>query len=512
HDGNQLRVRTGHLSWWAAPDLKIHFLRPLTSLAFAADDTLFGADPLPYHLVSLAWYLALLLAAAALFRGFLPPAAATLALAIFGLSAAHVEAYAWISARHVVLAGAFAAAALALRPNHRWLATLVFAIGLTASEASLAVVPLFLGFELATPRPLRARLLACLPVLALALAYLVVYSTVGAGTRGSGGYHDPAADPLGFLVLAALRIPLFLGTAALGIPAELAHIVAEAKLAILGLAATAFVVLAIRLTRPSPSPDPHPSQPSTHALLWIASGGIAATALGAAGFPAGRMLVLPDLAFAPILGLILYRGLTARWPGRVLAALLAIVHLVIAPLATLKTVHKLGARAHATDTIAARATELAPPSGRVFLVAASDPMVFLYPRGIVADRSPGAIRCWSVLSAAHSAHRFTRTGRKTFTLEPLDRPLLDDSFDRLFRSPDRPFTIGDTIEQCGASIRVATVVNGLPTRLDITLRRALEDPELGWLTWRDHHLEPFVPPAIGTSIDLPWSAGPSGVL
>jgi len=517
-DGNQLRIRTGHLAWWAAPDLKIHFLRPLTSLAFAADDALFDAHPLPGHLVSLAWYLALLLAAAALFRGLLPPAAATLALAIFGLSAAHVEAYAWLSARHVVLAGAFGAAALALRPDHRRLAVLLFAIGLTASEASLAVAPLWIGFELATSRPWRARVLACLPIVALAVVYLIVYAALGVGTRGSGGYHDPAADPLGFVALAAIRIPLFLGTAALGIPAELAHVVAEAKLAVLGLAGAGFVVLALWLTRrapgslATPAADARPGEPSLRALAWIASGGIAATALGAAGFPAGRMLVLPDLAFAPVLGLILSRGLSARWPGRVLAALLAVVHLVLAPLATLRTVHKLAVRAHATDAIAARVAELAPPSGRVFLVAASDPMVFLYPRGILADQLPGAIRCWSVLSAARAGHRFTRTGRKTFTLEPIDHALLEGSFDRLYRSPDRPFAVGDTIEQCGASIRVAAVRQGRPTRLEISLRRALEDPELGWITWQHHQLERFVPPAVGASVELPWSSGPSGVL
>jgi hypothetical protein len=521
-DGNQLRIRTGHLPWWAAADLEIHFLRPLTSLAFVADDAVFGASPLGYHLVSLAWYLALLLAAAAVFRGLLPAPAATLALALFGLSAAHVEAYAWISARHVVLAGAFGAAALALRPTRhgRWLGPLVFAVGLGASEATLAVVPLWIGFELATPRPWRARLLACLPVLVLALAYLALYAVLGAGTRGSGGYHDPASDPLGFLALAALRIPLFLGTAALGIPAELAHVVAEWKLAVLGLAATAFVALGLRLTRP-PSPpgaapsEPRPSdprEPTVRALAWIACGGIGATALGAAGFPAGRMLVLPDLAFAAILGVVLSRGLGARWPGRLLAAVLAIVHLLVAPLATLHTVHKLADRAHATHAIATRAAELAPASGRVFLVAASDPMVFLYPRGILADQAPGAIRCWSVLSAAHASHRFTRTGRKTFTLEPIDHALLDGSFDRLFRSPDRPFAVGDTVEQCGASIRVAAVRDGRPTRLEISLRRALEDPELGWLTWQAHHLERFIPPAIGASIEIPWSSGPSGVL
>jgi hypothetical protein len=224
------------------------------------------------------------------------------------------------------------------------------------------------------------------------------------------------------------------------------------------------------------------------------------------------MLVLPDLAFAAVLGAVLWRGLAARGAGRVIAALLAAVHLILAPLATLRAVGKLARRARATEAIAARAVELAPPSGRLFVVAASDPMVFLYPRGIAADVAPGAIRCWSVLSAARAGHRFTRTGARSFTLDALDRTLLDGTFDRLFRAADRPFAVGDSVEQCGATIRVAAVRDGRPARLEVSLRRRLEDPELGWATWQDHRLVRFVPPAVGTTVELPWSSGPSGVL
>ncbi|HEX3482500.1 MAG TPA: hypothetical protein VHT91_46110 [Kofleriaceae bacterium] len=524
--GNQLRIRTGRLPWWAAPDLRIHFLRPLTGLAFAADDRLFGGDPLGYHLVSLAWYAALLIAAAALFRRLLPAAAATLAVAVLGLSAAHVDAYAWISARHVAIAGALAAAALALQVSRRGrgLAPVALAIALAASEAALAAVPLSIALALTDrTRTWRQRWLACAPAVGLAAAYLAVYAALGCGTRGSGGYHDPAADPLGFAALAAVRVPLLLGDAALGIPAELAHVVAEWKLALLGALAVGVVALAWWLTSPAaPSgaasrPRADPPAPATDrapggTVLWLAAGGIAGTLVGAAGFPSGRVLVIPDLAFAAVIGLVLHRGLAAGWPGRILASLLAIVHLGIAPLQTVAAVDKLAGRARATEAIAGRIAELAPPSGRVFLVAASDPMVFLYPRAILADQAPGTVRCWSVLSAARSGHRLTRTGARSLAIDALDRPLLDGSFDTLYRSDDRPFAIGDTVEQCGATIRVAALRDGRPSRLEVALRRSLDDPELGWLVWRDHRLERLAMPRVGETVELPWSAGPSRVL
>src|SRR6201999_3701251 len=114
------------------------------------------------------------------------------------------------------------------------------------------------------------------------------------------------------------------------------------------------------------------------------------------------------------------------------------------------------------------------------LVAASDPFVFLYPRGVLAIDAPGAVSCWSVLSAARARHRLSRAGERELGLEPIEQPLLDGSFDALFRSPDRPFSVGDTSDQCGATIRVAAVDRGLPSKLDITYQRRLDDPKLAF--------------------------------
>src|SRR5215813_11262165 len=88
-DTNRLLVHYGVMPWWSAPDLKVHFIRPLTSLLVAADDAAFGDRAVLYHLHSLAWYLALLVCVGFLFRRVLGGAAATLALATFALAGAH---------------------------------------------------------------------------------------------------------------------------------------------------------------------------------------------------------------------------------------------------------------------------------------------------------------------------------------------------------------------------------------------------------------------------------------
>ena len=94
----------------------------------------------------------------------------------------------------------------------------------------------------------------------------------------------------------------------------------------------------------------------------------------------------------------------------------------------------------------------------------------------------------------------------------LNRPLLDGTFDTLFRAPDRPFAQGDTVRQCGATVRVAAVQDGKPARLEIEFATALDAPDLMLWQWQGEHLERFSPPAAGEAVDVPFRPGPSGVL
>ena len=494
---NALAIRFGHLVWWAAPDLEIHFLRPLTGLLFAADDRLFGDAALGYHVHSLLWLALLLGGVAALYRKLLPPAAATLAVAVFGLAAAHTEAYAWLSARHVIVGGCGAAWALALYVRGgkaRWLGLVALAIGLAGSEAALGAIPIWCGLALARNPTWRARVRECAPAIALGIAYLVLYTALGGGTRGSDGYHDPLADPLGFCALAIVRVPILLGDAALAIPAELAFVASHAALAIAGVIAVGIVVLAWRATRPQVA-----------GLGWLALGGIAAVLPGVAGYPAGRVLLVPDLAFAAVIGAILAAAPRARLVGRLLAGAIVVAHLAWSPLLALHDQRELVRRGRFVERVARETLGIVPAGSRAILIAASDPFVFMYPRAVLAEASPGAVTCWSVLSAARSRHRLTRTGERELELAAIDRPLLDGTFDTLFRSPDRPFAVGDSFEQCGATIRVAATEHGLPSRLAISFRRRLDDPKLAFLVWRDRHVERLELPAIGQTIEMPAS-------
>ena len=516
-DETRRAIENGHAVWWAAPDLRIHFVRPLTGLLHAADAVLGGANPLVDHVHSIAWYVALLFAVAVLYRRLFPSGAtAFVAVVVFGWRHAHVLPYAWIAARHVLVGGVPAVVALwalvrwrtdGWRPG-RWVAPVALVIGFLGSEVALGAVAFWLAFELLRDdraHTWRARFVACVPVLLVTCTYLVVYKLVGAGARGSAGYHDPTSDPVEFVRVALTRLPILLGDALLGVPAELGAS-SPARFALAGLVATAFVASAYAACRSVAADE------ERAALRWLVPGAIVASLIGVTGFPGGRVLLVPDVGFAALLGVLIARGFD-KGSGRALriglVGFLAAVHLVLAPLFSWRAMAKLARRARGSEAVARHLARVAPANGREFLVA-SDPLVFLYPRGILADTQPGSLRCLSVLSAARAGHRFTRMSDRTLTIEPLERTFLEDPFETLFRAKSRPMAVGDTFHQCGATIRVPDVREGRPTRIEATFDRSLDAPDLVVLVWQDHRLERLAIPTVGESVEVRWSAGPSG--
>ncbi|MFT3696774.1 MAG: hypothetical protein QM831_26770 [Kofleriaceae bacterium] len=472
---NGLLVRYGRLPWWSAPDLQIRFARPLTGELFAADDAAFGDNAVLYHVHSLAWFALLLVGVAALFRalaqrGRLAPEAATLALLCFGLAGAHAQGYAWLSARHVLVGAAGVAWALALYERTdsrwRWLAILPLVIGMLGSEAALGGVPLWLA--LAWQRGNKRDL--AIPF-ALGIVYLVAYTHFGFGTHSSGGYHDPIHEPLAFLRVAIARIPVLLADGFLGLPVAL-------NLVAISLAALILFAAAWRYA-------------GTNLLLFAAAGFLALLP-GVAGFPTGRVLIVPDLAFCAVLGAII-----ARAADKKLLIILAAARFAWAPIYSLGEQKQLAIRGARTDRIAREAKDLVPEGGRAVLIASADPFVYLYPRAVLAETNPHWITCWSTLSGVRGPHTLTRLTDRSFRLEPTN-PFLT-GFDALFRTPSLPLAIGDPFEQCGGQI---TITSLSPPKLEIRYQRALDDPKLTFLTYTTGHLARFTFPAINASTTI----------
>lgn len=527
-DGSALTTQANlaGVPWWTHPELKLHLVRPLASALFTLEHAAFGHDPLGYHLVSIALYVALVAATGALFLRVLPRPTAALALFVFAACDNHVHPVGWLACQHLLLAALSVVLGLLAylryreegwRPG-RYLGPLGLGVGLLGGEAALGGAAYWLAYQLAGPVPpgradgIRARAAAALPALGL-LAYFAAYKAVGGGAANTGAYVDPLTSPLQFAATAAERLPILLGDAIVAVPSEFSAAFPSGPFVVVGLAAVAGVALLYRACLPA-----IPERERT-ALRWLVPGALLALLVGVGGFPGSRLLLLPNLGIAPLLAVVILRGLQkgpspgrTAWPRRAAAGFLGALHVALAPLLFLFSTLSSADIARKVEDVARTAEIDAPPRKRVFIAASSDPMVTIYPQAILALESPDALSCWSVLSMTKASHRLTRTGPSSFTLEPLGRTMLTGLFEVLHRAPTAPIPRGYQITQCGATIRVAEVEDGKPSRLEVDLGTPLDDPALVLLTWRDGRLRRLHLPAIGETMELPWSPGPVGLL
>jgi hypothetical protein len=511
-------IASGEIPWWTTPELRMHFHRLLPSALLALDHALFGHAPLGWHVHSIVWYLALLCAAAALLHRLLPRATANLALLVFALSDANVFPFAWPAALYAPMAATFAAlgviAHVRLRREGwapgRWLAPVALAGGLLAGEAALGGVAFAVAYDLAGPvrGSARERVARTLPLVALSLAYLVVYAAVGGGARGSAAYISPLSEPGAFLAAAVTRVPVFLCDAVLGVPADFAFLGFETALAMAGILATVLFLLLGRACAPFVPAEERVT------LRWLALGALGSMAVGLGGLIGSRDLLLANFGFAPILAAVMRSGFAPgrlALPRRAGAGLLAIAHVGLAPLGQLGNELTMYQMARATEATAHAIQREAAGAARVITVAASDPMASWYPQAVVAVETREPLACWSWLSGVAADLTLTRSGPASFVLEPRGTTFLRGPFETLDRSPRYPFRAGDEASTCGLRVRVLSVQDGRPSRIEVTSDADLDAPGTAWLAWQAGAMTRVAFPASGESTTIAWSPGPSGL-
>lgn len=193
------------------------FFRPSAELLFAAQYSLFGLHPLPYHLVSFAAHLGTVFFAYLLFN-LLPPfrSISFVAAALFALHPLNTETVSWISGQMSLFSALCSLAALYLLSTTRRLAALipVFIFGLGFYENFLLVLLLWGALCLFDNRFRSALRPASLLSLGFcSVAYL--YWRFGTLDLG-GGYYQAALSPKTSLVNIAYYLYLLSGGSAIG--------------------------------------------------------------------------------------------------------------------------------------------------------------------------------------------------------------------------------------------------------------------------------------------------------
>ncbi|MBX7079212.1 MAG: hypothetical protein K1X88_08520 [Nannocystaceae bacterium] len=476
--------------WWTDPTWHARFLRPVTVWSHRVDAVLWPQVPALMHVVSIAWYAALVLVTAAVLRELGGPRwAAGLALWMFALDDAHAPTVAWVAARGTVLAGVFGTAAMLLyiRARRRGVTSLgaisCFALALASSEVALAELGYLVAYALFVDSGPRRRLWALAPFFAVAVAWLLLRATIGCGTGGTGLYVEPWSDPLGFLAVVGPRVALLLSSV-LGVPLlldplaffpggqQLAGVVAV--IALLGLAlvlaplrndavarffATALLLSAVPLATTVPQ--------DRHTLL-----------LGLAGFGLVSRVVVA-----------LAEGWLRSSALRVVAWAWLLLHAVLGPLLVpLRAWTPAVMRDFTELTAAALPAEVAPP---VVLLAAPSDLHIMYTRALAKVRGRPHPERFHTLYTGPLPVDVVRSGPTSLELHT--RGWFACPMSQVFR--DAPMAVGTVVQTPDF---VAEVVAGdeagHPTTVRFTFPCVLERCRITWLGWAVDRAVPMQPP------------------
>lgn len=498
----------GSLPWWSDPQLKLSGMRPLSSVLVWLDVQLFAHDALLFHLHSLVWWLALVLVVARLLLQLLPRRWALLALALWVLDECHGFPLAWLANRNAIVSACFGVLALAEHIRWReqgtaaWRAPIAMVLALAGGEYALCAVGGVLAYEL----PKRDRLRALAPMLAVLVAWAVLYRIGGHGSFASGAYFDPAREPIAWLGAAIVRVPVLLAGMLLALPTgELALFPGTLWWqALLGVLAVAGVLAILPTARLSVHDGAR--------LRWALFATLFAMLPVASSFLSARLLLVPAITGHIVLAAVILDALQAKWPRRVLAFVLLAIHVALASVWSvleLRAIADVGRRAQAL-ALALPVDARRVADQRLVVLTANDPATLLYPP-LVRHFANGAPlpRAWWVLSLAPRPHRLRRTAIDAFELDVEDGAMLTTPVEQLLRRADRLPRLGDRIALDGLAIDIVAVdAAGFPTTVRYTFDRPLEDPSLAFFLVARRGFLRYPMGPIGASMPIPAGALP----
>lgn len=504
-------IADGPYPWWTYPHIRLGFFRPLSSALIHFDVSVIGDHVVLWHLHSIAWYLALLGLVFTLYRRVLPAAAAPLALLFFAIDDAHWMPVGWLANRNSLVAAVPAVAGLLLHLQWRekgWrpgapLSVLAYAVALCGGESAVGALGYVVMFEVLNVRgeALKTRALALLPLFGVVLCWATTYRALGYGAHGSAIYIDPLAEPFEYLKVAPARVLALLGSVTLGVTSDVWMFLSRGRIVLCAVGAAGVVLFAVWLRRARA----RWTEPQWVRLRWLLVSACCALVPVAATFPADRLLLMPSIGAAAIVGALLH----ALWQDTALVARVAKVVLITAhgvatlPAWVLNPLFFTVVGDYVERGVTDSALDAQRLAGRVVLLSAPDPVVAMYGSGGRILNGLPAPRSWVCLSYAPYGHRLTRVAEDAFELEVVGGAMLETVMEQLMRSAQFPIAAGFTTRQGGLEVRVLEATDGHPSKLRVTLLEPVEVVE-----WRDGRLQHFQLPPVGESRDLPHDATP----
>jgi hypothetical protein len=502
----------GFAMWWSDVNLRVAFFRPLSGLTHALDDALWHDAPALMHLHSLAWYLALVAVAAALYREVTSKRAAAVAALLYAVDHTHAGVVAWIGNRNALTAALFGLLAVLLHhrgtrgdARARWASAPALALALLSGESGLAAVA-YLGAHALTldTRPWVDRARSLAPAALVTAAWAAVYRLGHYGTVGAGLYVDPTHNPLRFLAGVPRAMTLMAASEWGGLAPEVGLTLPLAGRRVILVVA----IIAVTLTLAGLSRALR-TRASTRFMLL---GALLAMLPSCGTMPATRLLMLPgfglvgvvaealcDLVEGPAKGTLAQRvGL--RWVG----GWAGVFHLALSPLLLIPLSWQMVMFHSAME---GWANSFAPDdraltSQRLVVVNAPDVTFIGYTQLIRDHRGETLARSLFTLASGTHPLALTRVSDDALVVHAPGGFYQRDT-ELLTRDLYTAMPAGTRVEVPDITVEVLrTTPRGVPDLARFTFAGGLDDARYRWTQWQGRHLVPFALPAVGQRVYL----------
>lgn len=491
-DGDVLQAKmymeVGTYPWFALPEGKNAFWRPLSALTHWLDFQYFPNLPALMHLHNILWFGLCVFLATVLYREFLPSLAAGLAALLFAVDDAHGYAVGWISNRNVLIAFVFGMLSLLLYHRHivhRKMALLIgsaacFALSIFSAEAGLAVA----GYLVAYVLVFRKHWLTLLPHLLVFGVWAYYYRLGNFGGWGTS-YIDPVQEFIPFLWALMERVPVL----SVGIfaypPAELYPFVTHAWLKYLWVGAGVGLIGFLGMKfQPLIIKDKN--------LQFLLAGAVFSILLNGSSLPANRLLFFAGFGGFAVLAAFLMDVNERAWIKRPLW----FVHLYLAVI--LLPIMAYSPRFYGDIEPAILSAPINPTVIIVSAPSAFHADFFTLIRARYETETPD--RVW-YLGTGLSSMTVYRPSENVLVIHASDGYI--SGFDSVFRGTAHPLVMGAVVDLNGLRITVREVTpDERPSTVTFEFAEPLQSREYQWLIWESNRLIEWQIPEIGQRIEV----------
>jgi len=528
----------GAIPWWADPDCRISFWRPVTSFTMWLDYQLYPNSGPLQHMHSILWFGGAVFVLTILYRRMGGAVWITgLAALLYVLDDGSYMPVAFVANRNAVIALFFGL--LAVLMHDKWrregsvggaiLACVFLALSLLSAEAGIATAAYLGAYALVFEQgKWSRRIRSLIPAVAVVILWRVVHGALGYATHASGVYIDPGAEPMRFATAALERGPIMIFAQLFGSVADAYYIFSDpARVKVYAVVVVVLLVL-LAVLRPLLRRD-------RVARFWFV-GMVFAVVPICATMASNRNLLFVGVGAMGLVahfvgGVFSGQARPSRWrlwrmPVWAFCGVFLFVHVVCAAggrVAAPWMYSQWTAKTELTFDL-----ELPDDTSKYDVVVVNSPAP-LFLIGLPAKTAlegRGIPRSLRVLAPAYSPLEVTRTADKVLEVEAMtgsllfwERPeeiwlhfiLFLQEFNTIFRDPMNGFDVGERVELDGLAVEVKAVdADGQPVAVEFRFDISLDDPSMRWFMWRYDIEKPFVPfvvPAVGESVEVagvPW--------